>query len=331
MGTRERNDSRPKYPESVFPAKTGIQNAAAVPKKKEDMSATGPKVWILAGRPKTLPAAAAPVIMGTALAWGDALPHWPSALCALLGAILIQVGTNYANDYFDFAKGTDTAERIGPTRATQAGLVSPTAMLIAMVLAFGLALVPGAYLIYRGGIPILVVGVLAIACGVLYTGGPYPLGYLGIADIFVVVFFGPVAVAGTYYVQTQDFDMLPVIAGLSPGLFSMAILTVNNLRDVVGDGKTGKRTLAVRFGPTFAKMEYLLSILVAALAVPIYLVWVHRDHWWALASCLTLIAALPSCWKVVAGRGGPALNETLATTGKLLLLFSILFSVGWLL
>ena len=258
-------------------------------------------------------------------------PHWPSAFCALLGATLIQVGTNYANDYFDFVKGTDTAERIGPTRATQAGLVSPAAMLLAMVAAFGLAFLPGAYLIYRGGIPILAVGLLAIACGVLYTGGPYPLGYLGIADVFVLVFFGPVAVAGTYYVQTQDFDMLPVIAGLSPGLFSVAILTVNNLRDIEGDGKTGKRTLAVRFGPSFAKLEYVLAILVAALAIPVYLVWVHGDHWWALASCLTVGAALPSVWKVVIGRGGPALNETLATTGKLLLLFSVLFSIGWLL
>jgi 1,4-dihydroxy-2-naphthoate octaprenyltransferase len=289
------------------------------------------KIWLLASRPKTLWAGIAPVLIGAAMAWADGLFDGLSALCALLGAVFIQIGTNYANDYHDFVKGTDTAERIGPTRATQAGLVTPAQMRNAAAIAFGLAFLVGLYLVYRGGIPILVIGLLSILCGYLYTGGPYPLGYLGLGDIFVLIFFGPVAVAGTYYVQAQHFDPLPLIAGIAPGLYSVAILTVNNLRDIDGDRRSGKRTLAVRFGRTFARWEYLLSLALATLAIPLYLCVVTGGHWPALIACVTLALAVPSIRTVFTQTDGPRLNNILASTGRLLLLFSILFSFGWLL
>jgi len=289
-----------------------------------------PNVWILAARPKTLWAGVTPIMIAVSLAWYDGNFHALSAFMALLGALLIQIGTNFANDYFDFVKGTDTAERVGPTRATQAGLVTPQQMKRAMVAAFALAFFVGLYLVYRGSWPILLIGLFSILFGVLYTGGPYPLGYLGLGDIFVLVFFGPVAVAGTYYVQALSVSPESVIAGLAPGFFSSAILTVNNLRDADGDAKTGKRTLAVRFGKTFARYEYLTTIIAGALIVPIALCLHTGAHYWALLSCLSFIPAIPAI-KAVFTQEGAALNAILATTGKILLLFSLLFSVGWLL
>lgn len=293
------------------------------------MSAASPRVWLLAARPKTLPACIAPVIMGAAMAWADGVFHAPAALAAALGALFIQIGTNFANDYFDFVKGTDTAERVGPTRATQAGLVSPETMRRAMVVAFALAFLPGAYLMWRGGLPIVAIGLVSVACGVLYTGGPYPLGYLGLGDVFVLVFFGPVAVAGTYYVQAQVFDWTPVAAGLAPGLLSTAILCVNNLRDADGDVRTGKRTLAVRFGKTFARREYVACILGACVGVPL-LLWAAfgADHPTLLAMAALPAAIAPT--RAVFTRDGAALNNTLAATGKVLVIFSALFALGWL-
>jgi len=285
--------------------------------------------WLLAARPKTLAAGMAPVILGGAMAWADGAFHGLAFACALLGAVQIQVGTNYANDYFDFVKGTDTAERIGPTRATQAGLVSPGTMLAATVVVFALALLPGGYLIYRGGWPILLIGVVSIACGVLYTGGPFPLGYVGLGDVFVLVFFGPVAVAGTYYVQALDVTPASLWAGVAAGLWSTAILTVNNLRDLEGDRKSGKRTLAVRFGRDFARWEYAACIVTAGLLVPAGLC-VGRGPWVLLAA-LSVPASIPAIRTVFTSTDGETLNNTLAVTGKLLLLYAVLFSVGWLL
>ena len=210
-------------------------------------------VWIMASRPKTLWAAIAPVIIGTAMAYGEQQGHLLSAILATLAAVFIQIGTNFANDYFDYFKGADEEDRLGPTRVTQAGLVKPETMKRATILVFSLAVLAGSYLMWRGGWPIITIGVLSILFGILYTAGPYPLGYNGLGDIFVLIFFGVVAVGGTYYVQTLEIDYLVILAGLSPGLFSMAILTVNNLRDVKSDFKAGKLTLAVRFGENFAR------------------------------------------------------------------------------
>ncbi len=290
------------------------------------------KVWFLAARPKTLGAGIAPVIIGTALAAGDGAFHLVGALCALVGSVLIQIGTNYANDYSDFVKGVDTADRIGPMRATQAGLVTPSQMRRAAALAFGMAMLAGLYLVYRGGRPIVLIGVLSITCGVLYTGGPYPLGYLGLGDLFVLIFFGPVAVAGTYYVQTLALpDLAPVAAGFGPGLFSVAILTVNNLRDIEGDRRSGKKTLAVRLGRTCARAHFTAALLVGGIGIPLLLCILRGGHWFALVSAAGCLLALPALRAVWTSTDGPRLNDALAGVGKALLAYSVLFAVGWLL
>lgn len=300
----------------------------AAPEKTAPPSAF--RIWLEAARPKTLPAAAAPVLMGCAMAWEAGLFHPLAALCAFVGALLIQIGTNYANDYFDFAKGADTGERLGPTRATAAGLVSPARMKAATAIVFGLAFVAGLYLIYRGGWPILLVGVLSILFGILYTGGPFPLGYIGAADVFVLIFFGPVAVGGTYYVQALELPWYVAVAGLGPGLLSTAILTVNNLRDADGDRKAGKKTLAVRLGKGFSRAQYAVCMVVATVGVPLAVCVGTGEHWPALAAMVVLPAAVPQIRRVYTVEGRP-LNATLAATGKLTLLFSVLFSIGWLL
>ena len=283
-------------------------------------------IWLEATRPRTLPAAAAPVAVGTALAVGRDGAHWPAAIAALLGALLIQIGTNYANDYFDFVKGADNDDRVGPRRATQAGLVRPAAMRAAFMLTFAAAAAAGAYLMYRGGWPIIAIGAASIASGVLYTGGPYPLGYNGLGDLFVWLFFGPVAVGGTAYVQTLQWRPEDLVIGGAFGLVSTAILAVNNLRDADTDAPVGKRTLAVRFGKRFARLEYG-ACLAAALLIP--LAYVDARPWlW------TLLALAPfAAWLTLqlSEREGPALNPLLGATGKFLLAFAALFSAGWLL
>ena len=284
----------------------------------------------MAARPKTLWAAVAPVIIGIALAAEAGGMHIPFALAALFGAVMIQIGTNLANDYFDYKKGTDQPGRLGPTRVTQAGLVTPRAMRKAIAVAFGLAVLAGIYLVWRGGWPIVAVGLLSILFGLLYTAGPYPLSYNGLGDIFVLIFFGPVAVGGTYYVQTLDINATVLIAGLAPGLFSVAILTVNNLRDIKTDADAGKKTLQVRLGQTFARLEYLVSIVIACFIPPV-LYFFSGQHPYALLVLLVLPAAVPAIRKVFVLSETPKLNDVLAATGKLLLLYAVLFSVGWLL
>ena len=286
--------------------------------------------WIMAARLRTLPAAGAPVLVGCALAISDGGFHPVSAAAALLGALFIQVGTNFANDYFDFVNGADTDERVGPTRATQAGLIPPKTMKMAFILAFSMVVPIGIYLTVRGGWPMAVVGILSIAAGILYTGGPRPLGYMGLGDVFVLVFFGPVAVAGTHYIQTLTLSPIAIIAGLAPGLLSTAILVVNNLRDIETDRATGKHTLAVRLGPTAARIEYTLAVILGALGVPLVLVTMTGEHLLALGSAIVLLPALPilkSMWR----DHGRALDPNLGKTGAVMMIHSILFSVGWLL
>lgn len=287
-------------------------------------------VWILAARPKTLFASIAPVIIGTAMAFANGHGHLPAALAALFGAVMIQIGTNFANDYFDYKKGTDTAERLGPLRVTSAGLVSPSAMKLATVIAFGLATLAGLYLITRGGVPILLIGIFSILFGILYTAGPYPLGYHGLGDPFVLIFFGFVPVWGTEYVQSLTPNNAAILAGLAPGLFSIAILTVNNLRDIEGDRRARKKTLAARFGRTFARVEYLICLSVAALT-PVLLVLGEPQRKFVLVATLFILPAIPTIRTVFTKVDGPTLNDALASTGKLLMVYAILFSIGWLL
>jgi len=292
------------------------------------MSESNLKIWILASRPKTLPAALAPVLIGTAMAYEASGFHLLSCIAATIGALLIQIGTNFANDYYDFKKGADEGERLGPTRVTQSGMVSPSIMKKATYFVFTLALLSGVYLVFRGGWPIVIIGLSSILFGILYTGGPYPLGYNGLADIFVLIFFGPVAVGGTYYVQTLEINYIVLLAGLSPGLFSVAILTVNNLRDIENDKKVGKKTLAVRFGASYARFQYTASVAIGML-ISLIIVFYISDKYYLLISLFTLIVALPLIRKVYTIKGRE-LNNVLASTGKLLLLYSLLFSIGWL-
>ena len=255
--------------------------------------------------------------------------HLFSALAALLGALLIQIGTNLSNDYFDFVKGADTEERLGPARATQAGWIRPEIILRSSLLVFAAAVIIGIFLVLRGGWPIVLIGIASVICGILYTGGPYPLAYLGLGEVFVVIFFGPVATLGTYYVQALEFSKEVFIAGLAPGLISTALIAVNNLRDIPTDIKARKKTLAVRFGYRFARIEYTLCIL-GGLFIPLFLVLMLKDHWFSLIASFAVIPAFFPIRDVVSGISGEMLNDTLAKTGKVLLIFSILFSAGWL-
>ena len=283
------------------------------------------RIWMQAARLRTLPAALCPVLVGCSMAAEDSVLHPLSAAAALAGAVIIQIGTNFANDYFDFVNGVDNDERIGPARATQTGAVSPEAMKRAFIATFSLLIPVVAYLAYRGGWPIAALGAASVASGILYTGGPRPLGYMGLGDIFVLVFFGPVAVGGTYYVQSLEIPAETLFAGLAPGLLSTAILVVNNLRDMEADRTTGKNTLAVRFGPGFARAEFTACIAGAA-AVAIWFgaggrPWVYL----AALSCMAAWPMLSSMWR----ESGRDLDKNLSRTGRLLVLYSVLFSAGW--
>jgi len=286
--------------------------------------------WVLAARPKTLWAAVCPVMIGSAMAAEAGAFHVPSAVACLLGALLLQIGANFANDYSDGVKGTD-AKRLGPPRAVASGLISPQVMKGAVIATFMAVFVPGLYIVFRGGQVYLIIGIASIVSGLAYTGGPYPLGYHGWGEVFVLAFFGPVAVGGTYYLQADALPPEVLIASIAPGLFSVAILTVNNLRDIDGDREAGKKTLAVRYGAGFAKLEYLLCVSTAAVGIPVALAWYTGGHRWALAGAAALVLGLPLLRTVFTYRDPRALNRVLAGTGLMLLIFSVAFSVGWLL
>lgn len=284
------------------------------------------KVWLLASRPRTLPAAIAPVVVGSALAYAHGGFNLGAALLSAFGAICIQIGTNLFNDYADFRKGADTAERIGPARATQRGWLSPRAVLIGACLVFALATLSGVGLVVRGGVPIVAIGVASIACGFLYTGGPLPLAYLGIADLFVFVFFGLVAVSGTFYVQTLHMVPQALFAGAALGALCTAVLVVNNLRDRNTDALAGKRTLAVRFGARFARSEYVFLIVVAY-AVPLIGVLMHvLPIAWLLSLCSLPLAIAHT--RGVLRTDGPALNAYLGKTAQLMLVYGLLLAIG---
>jgi 1,4-dihydroxy-2-naphthoate octaprenyltransferase len=286
-------------------------------------------VWIHAARPRTLVAAIAPVLVGTALAFAEGRGRFGPAAAALLGAIWIQIGTNLANDYFDARKGAD-AERVGPVRVTQAGWVTPRAMKRAIALAFGVALLCGIYLVTAAGWPVVAIGLLSIAAGLAYTGGPYPLGYHGFGDLFVLVFFGIVAVAGTYYVQALRVTPLAVGLGFPVGFLSVAILAVNNLRDLETDRRAGKRTLVARFGRRFGEGQ-VLFLLIGAFALPVVFVAMERLG----VGALLCLLAVPIAWRLmqrIRTRPDPVgWIAALGATARLLLVFGLLLSIGILL
>lgn len=287
------------------------------------------KIWFDATRPKTLGAAVAPVIIGTALAYCDGAFHLATFIAIIISSTFIQIGTNFANDYFDYIKGADTEERVGPTRATQAGLVSPRSMLFATVVAFGVSSMFGLYLVWRGGLPILIIGVASIIAGVLYTATPYAIGYIGLGELFVLVFFGPVAVGGTYYLQTGRVTLPVLLSGIAPGLLATAILVVNNYRDRFTDAIAGKKTLVVRFGEMFGKAEFTLCIMFGVLS-SVSFVFMTKQHYGVLGSLITFFVALPLIKSMYSNPSAEKLNDMLGETGRLLIVYSVLFSLGLL-
>ena len=284
------------------------------------------RTWVLAARPQTLPAAVAPVVVGSAAAFAAGSFRWLPFLAALVGALLIQIGTNLANDYFDFRKGADTAERLGPVRVTQAGLLAPETVRNGMVVAFGAAALIGVYLIIVGGWPILVIGLLSIAAGVLYTGGPWPLGYNGLGDLFTFIFFGIVAVTATAYLHVGAVPPLAWAASIPVAMLVTAIIVVNNLRDIATDRAAGKRTLAVIIGARATRAEYVFFVIGAFLAPPIFWLGGLAGPWVMLAWLAAPLAITPL--RTMLTGEGRALNPALKGTARLHLAFGLLLALG---
>jgi 1,4-dihydroxy-2-naphthoate octaprenyltransferase len=286
--------------------------------------------WMLATRPRTLPAAIAPVILGSASAVADKSFVWLPAAAALIVALLLQIGVNLANDYFDYLKGIDTQDRLGPVRVTQSGLIPAKQVKAGMLLTIILSLIPGIYLITVGGLPVFIIGLACICAALAYSGGPFPLASHGLGDLFVFIFFGLVAVCGTYYVQALHLTPLVWLMGVIEGLLITAILVVNNLRDIQSDRQTGKRTLAVIIGDRGSRAEYVL-LLAGAYAIPLILMLSGRMSAWVMLPLISLPAALSLMRLIWKQPAGPILNQALAKTAKLALIYSLLLSIGLIL
>lgn len=289
------------------------------------------ELWIQSTRPKTLFAALSPVAVGAALAVADGPVNFPIWLATLSIAVLIQIGTNFCNDVFDHHQGADTPDRQGPLRGLHSGRISLRAMSIATGICFLLVAVMSGLLIQHGGAPVVCLAVSSIFCGVFYTAGRYSLAYTGLADLFVVIFFGPVAVAGTYYLQfpTGGWPPLEVyFAGLGPGLIATGLLTVNNLRDVDEDLSNHKRTLAVRFGRNFSRREYQ-ACMIGSLVAPLLAVLAAGRGWSVILLWVLLPQILPLIQTVQVANTGAELNPVLGKTGKILLLYAVIFCVTW--
>jgi 1,4-dihydroxy-2-naphthoate octaprenyltransferase len=282
--------------------------------------------WFLAVRPKTLVAGVVPVAVGSAVALREGRFHPLVAFAALVGALFLQVGTNLANDYYDFKRGADTAERLGPPRATQQGWLKPSSVLAGALACFGAAFLVGLYLVRVGGLPIVVIGLASIIAGLAYTAGPFPLAYHGLGDVFVLVFFGFVAVGGTHFVQAQTVSSVSLWAALPVGLLGVALLAVNNIRDAKTDAAAGKRTLVVRLGTRFGRAEWLACVVVSAL-VPVALWLTGEATAWVLLPLLSLPWAVPP-GRLVMKAEGAALNQALAGTARLQLVYGLLLAAG---
>ena len=288
------------------------------------------RLWLLAARPRTLPAAVAPVLVGTSLAASeDEFRVLPFA-AALVGSVFIQIGTNLSNDYSDARRGADSDDRLGPVRVTAGGLMPPKRVLVGTYVAFGIAVAAGLYLAAVAGWELLVVGAASILAGVLYTGGPRPYGYEGLGELFVFVFFGLVAVAGSYYVQTEELRWEAFALALPVGLLAAAILVVNNVRDIDTDSRAGKRTLAVKLGRDRARFVFV-AMVTLAFAAPAATWAVGGLSAWLLLTLAALPLAPPLIETVWTRADGPSLNGALAATGRLLAVFSLLLSAGVLL
>jgi 1,4-dihydroxy-2-naphthoate octaprenyltransferase len=291
---------------------------------------SGVRIWLMAARVRTLPAAVAPVLVGTALAGYQHVFHPLRFFAALLGAVFIQVGTNLSNDYSDARRGADTEDRLGPVRVTAGGLVPPRRVLVATYVSFGIAVLFGAYLIAVAGWQLLLVGAASILAGVLYTGGPRPYGYEGLGEVFVFLFFGIVAVAGSYFVQVKHLNWEAFALAVPVGLIAAGILVVNNVRDIDSDRRAGKRTLAVRLGRARTRVMFAVVVYLAYLLAPV--TWIFGPlRPWLMLTWLTLPLAAAVARTVRNHADGPSLNEALARTGLLQLTFCALLSAGLLL
>jgi 1,4-dihydroxy-2-naphthoate polyprenyltransferase len=288
------------------------------------------RIWLMAARPKTLPVGLAPVLVGTALADTAGVFHPLRFVAALLGALFIQVGANLSNDYSDARRGADTEDRLGPVRVTAGGLVPPRQVLIATYVTFALAILCGVYLIAVAGWQLLLVGAASIVAGVLYTGGPRPYGYEGLGELFVFLFFGIVAVAGSFFVQTETLVWEAFALAVPVGLLASAVLVVNNVRDLETDRRAGKRTLAVRLGRERTRTLYAAMVYGAILLSPV--TWIFGPlKPWLLLPFLAIPLAAPVVRAVRTRTDGPSLNEALARTGQLELVYCVLLCAGILL
>ena len=291
---------------------------------------SGVRIWLMASRPRTLPAAVAPVLVGTALAGFLHVFHPLRFVAALLGALFIQVGTNLSNDYSDARRGADAEDRLGPVRVTAGGLVPPRQVLIATYVTFGLAVLAGVYLIVVAGWVLLIIGAASILAGVLYTGGPRPYGYEGLGEVFVFLFFGLVAVTGSFYVQVEHLRWEAFALAVPVGLLAAGILVVNNIRDIESDRRAGKRTLAVKLGRRRTRLMFAVIVYLAFLLTPV--TWLFGPaSAWLLLPWLTLPLAAAVVRVVHNRTDGPSLNVALAQSGMLQLTFCMLLSAGLLL
>ncbi len=285
------------------------------------------KIWLEATRPKTLIAVVSPVLIANAMAMKIGFFDLRLFLFTLVTGLGIQIGTNLANDYFDCIKGADTINRKGPIRITAAKLASPARVKYAFISVFALTALAGTYLTFVGGPVLALLLTLAIILGIMYTGGPYPLAYLGLGDLFVLIFFGPVALLGAYYLQTKQLDTAALLAGIAPGALSNAILIINNLRDREEDRLANKKTLVVRFGKVFGKVHYTAMLLIAC-SIPL-LFW--ESHPLCMLASLSIIPATMLITSVLRYKEGESLNSLLEKTGKLLFFYTLLFCLGWML
>jgi 1,4-dihydroxy-2-naphthoate polyprenyltransferase len=284
------------------------------------------RIWIEAARLRTLPAAVIPVLTATALAKAHGGEDYSKAVICLLFALLVQIGTNYANDYYDFIKGADTPHRVGPRRAVAAGLIAPDLMRVAMGLVFTMAFCVGLLLVHEGGWMLLPIGIVSILSGIAYTGGPWPLGYNGLGDLFVFIFFGLVAVSTTFYVQVGYVSPDVTSCAAAVGLLAANILVANNYRDAETDRIAGKKTLVVRFGRKFAIWQYALSVLCALLCPAALMLYGYR---WPVLLPLVLAPWASSLTRRLARSSAPEEQiELLGTTAKFLAVFGVLLSAG---
>lgn len=288
------------------------------------------QIWWQAFRPKTLTAAVVPIVAATALAAFEGFAiQWWIPLCALIASVCIQIGTNLVNDAVDFHRGADTKDRLGPVRVTQAGLVTSSQVMQMGFLFFGIAVVAGLPLVIAGGLPILLIGLVSLVCGYAYTGGPFPLAYRGLGDLFVILFFGLIAITGLYFLLTQRWSVSALILGLQVGLHCAVLIAINNFRDMQGDALVGKRTLPVRFGKTFARAE-ILVFLILPFVLNVY--WFNLNAPWAAGLGLLLLPlAISIIWKVFTIEPSPTYNKLLGQSAAVHFGFGVMTAVGFLL